>query len=518
EDIATGPVPNPDAGGGDGLCDTDLDCEDLDPCTLDICDLVSGDCSNALDVTNSDCQEPGDLPSGANLPCEDSELPGSSDPGVTACVCAIDSYCCDTMWDSICVTQADTDCGAACSCDEPGADIACSSDLDCAKCDTGDLCLGTWSCAGGQCVPGDLVECAPSEIGGCVVNQCDPSTGSCQEIDDGSCEDADPCTNDVCDMETGECSNELACGTNHPCESAPYPTSKDEEITACVCGGSEEDSDGDGQPDFEGDSWCCDNGWDSLCVSEAQSYCGAICDCADASVDLGCVDDGDCTWCGGDVCVGLWGCHDGHCVQNPGLECPASDDVGCLKNTCDPFKEVCELSPSKEHCDDQTACSVDHCNVETGECSHEELAGCTGEPPYECLGYGEISAEGCDYVASFEGCCDPWGHAVWCTFTGSCIQGVCVSEDTDPPVPCADGTDCTDPSHECADGYCLLPGSKAPETCESTADCGDTMCVDCAGTDPYCGWTGTWYLCGTQGVASEDPAYPMQCPGLTYGE
>lgn len=514
EDAATGTDVPVDREG----CKTDLDCEDLDPCTLDVCDAVTGGCSHQEDTANADCVEPGGFPVGVNSPCEPSDLPGSADSAVTACVCTLDTYCCDVKWDSLCVNRADTECGVACGCDEEGADISCLADDDCQKCDTGDLCLGTWSCDSGQCVVSQFVECAPSEVGGCVVNQCNPGTGECAVLDNGSCDDGDPCTEDLCDMSTGICTNLQGCGANHPCESAPYPTSKDEEITACVCGGTDEDANGDGVPDFEGDSWCCDNGWDSLCVSEAESYCGAVCDCTAPSVDLGCDDDGDCTWCGGDVCLGLWTCHDGHCAQDLGLECPATEDVGCLKNTCNPFDQLCELTPSKEHCDDQVGCTVDHCNVETGECSHEDLDGCAGEPPYECLGYGEVSAEGCDYVETFEGCCDPWGHAVWCDLDGVCNEGLCLPEGAPVPTSCEAPSACADPGEECIAGFCLPSGSQDPKTCTKNGDCGHTMCVDCAGTDPYCGWTGTWYLCGTEGVGSQEPQYPMQCPGLTYAE
>ena len=31
------------------------------------------------------------------------------------CVCAIDSFCCNTQWDSICVDEAKNQCGAKCS-------------------------------------------------------------------------------------------------------------------------------------------------------------------------------------------------------------------------------------------------------------------------------------------------------------------------------------------------------------------------------------------------------------------
>jgi hypothetical protein len=39
---------------------------------------------------------------------------GCQDAGITACVCGLDPYCCNTEWDSLCVDQAILDCGAVC--------------------------------------------------------------------------------------------------------------------------------------------------------------------------------------------------------------------------------------------------------------------------------------------------------------------------------------------------------------------------------------------------------------------
>ena len=55
--------------------------------------------------------------SGDHSPCETGG-PGSDDPTVTACVCAIDPYCCETEWDALCVMYVDAygcgDCGGYC--------------------------------------------------------------------------------------------------------------------------------------------------------------------------------------------------------------------------------------------------------------------------------------------------------------------------------------------------------------------------------------------------------------------
>jgi hypothetical protein len=39
---------------------------------------------------------------------------GCQDAGLTACVCGLDAYCCNTEWDQLCVDSAILDCGAFC--------------------------------------------------------------------------------------------------------------------------------------------------------------------------------------------------------------------------------------------------------------------------------------------------------------------------------------------------------------------------------------------------------------------
>ncbi|HVI03410.1 MAG TPA: hypothetical protein VM869_32165, partial [Enhygromyxa sp.] len=40
--------------------------------------------------------------------CETDSSPGCSDTGVEACVCAVDSYCCTTAWDGLCVSEVES--------------------------------------------------------------------------------------------------------------------------------------------------------------------------------------------------------------------------------------------------------------------------------------------------------------------------------------------------------------------------------------------------------------------------
>ncbi|MGM0577278.1 MAG: MopE-related protein, partial [Myxococcota bacterium] len=56
----------------------------------------------------------GEEPSSAGSCCEAGSEPGCADEAVEACVCAIDSYCCDEAWDGQCVQEATCNCELEC--------------------------------------------------------------------------------------------------------------------------------------------------------------------------------------------------------------------------------------------------------------------------------------------------------------------------------------------------------------------------------------------------------------------
>ena len=206
---------------------------------------------------------------------------------------------------------------------------------------------------------------------------------------------------------------------------------------------------------------CCTESWHDGCVAAAVNGCGAQCTCAELDVDdLICDTNADCAWCGDDACSGTWSCEDEVCTQDGGILCDNDDDTECIKNTCIPELATCQATPILALCNDDEPCTNDLC-AETGECVFEAIEGCTGEPPFECLGNAEPSAEGCAWVESFEGCCDPWGRLLWC-------QG------------------------------------------------DQTWCIDCSSGNPYCGWDATalFYNCETAGGQDPSGAYPKMCPGF----
>jgi hypothetical protein len=79
---------------GDGVCDPGEDCENCpEDCGECPCDGGSG----------GDC-------------CENNGTPGCDNPACCEAVCAVDPYCCDNAWDSICADQAANDFNDECGC------------------------------------------------------------------------------------------------------------------------------------------------------------------------------------------------------------------------------------------------------------------------------------------------------------------------------------------------------------------------------------------------------------------
>jgi hypothetical protein len=91
----------------DGLCVSEAE----NPCGADCSgDTDSGVSTSTGLVSSSGASSGGD----AGDCCLDHPAPGCEDPEIETCVCTIDTFCCDTVWDGLCVNEAIADCGAAC--------------------------------------------------------------------------------------------------------------------------------------------------------------------------------------------------------------------------------------------------------------------------------------------------------------------------------------------------------------------------------------------------------------------
>ncbi|MEJ7729464.1 MAG: hypothetical protein WKG00_09625 [Polyangiaceae bacterium] len=92
------------------VCGADLFCCDTawDAACVDGA-MACGGCGGSSAASSSSSSG-----GGSSACCLTSSLPGCSDAPVEACVCTLDPYCCDTAWDSTCVSEAENDCSAVC--------------------------------------------------------------------------------------------------------------------------------------------------------------------------------------------------------------------------------------------------------------------------------------------------------------------------------------------------------------------------------------------------------------------
>jgi hypothetical protein len=123
----------------------------------------------------------------------------------------------------------DTPCSGPCeACDLPGFVGSCLTLEDHTPCPDADLCNGTEVCLGGACCPGEALQCDDGDP--CTQNICDSQTGCifpakadgtscdngnlcdgletcvrgyCREGDPPDCDDGSPCTDDICVPSTG---------------------------------------------------------------------------------------------------------------------------------------------------------------------------------------------------------------------------------------------------------------------------------------------------------------------------
>lgn len=276
-----------------------LSCDDMNPCTADACDPTGG-CTHAPVAAGTACGD-GDACNGDEL-CDGAGVCGAGTPLV-----------CDDM--NVCTAD---------SCD-PSAGCVNAPVAMGASCDDGDACTMSDACDGaGACAGGGTVSC--DDANPCTADLCDPSTGCASapvaagtacgdgdvcngdEVCDGAgvcamgtplaCDDANPCTADVCDPSTGCASTPVAAGAS--CDDGDACTATDACDGAGVCAGA---------------AISCDDM--NPCTADS---CDATLGCANDPVPAGAsCDDGDaCTL--DDVCDGA-----GLCA---GAADPSCEDAG----------------------------------------------------------------------------------------------------------------------------------------------------------------------------------------------
>ncbi|MBW2222647.1 MAG: hypothetical protein JRF54_00240, partial [Deltaproteobacteria bacterium] len=350
----------------------------------------------------------------------------------------------------------------------------------------------------------------------------------CDQVD---CDDENECTEDLCDSETGNCSNpavEDGSDCNEGAGMCVEGTCMDvDRCEGVTCGDTGNDCTAEMCNIQTGD---CDvmNVQDGTSCDEGTGACSAgecvddnLCDGVDCSSNNDCVQDGTCDPSSGEC--------------NPGSAEPA--DTVCSVVL---FDGVCNGSGTCVECNDAGQCGGTGNECTTATCS---VAGNCGT---EDVMDGAV----CDFVSDEDGICESGTcvEAPECTSpgdcddgnvctAGDCVDGMCSftpddggSCDVVPSVPgtcgggscvgLCDGVDCTSANQCVQDGSCddqtgdCIPGANEPEgtLCDQdggTACDGAGMCVADAPDD--CGITnGTVQLGCTNGVTSAQSPFPNQ--------
>ena len=344
--------------------------------------------------------------------------------------------------------------------------LTCSEAVDCGPLEDGDACNGTFTCDADKqhCVidPKTVVTCATDNDTVCATNRCDAQTGKCamKPHQAGTvCDDGDPCSvGDSC-----------AGGT---CTAGA--------VNACQCRTDSECSDHEDGDKCNGTLYCDKGLWPwsckvnpasvVLCPPGDEACKTAMCDgktgkCTAKNNAEGstCDDDDPCTvndQCASGGCVGVQTCtckttkdcgplEDGNpcngtlfcdskakkCVVNPAtvVQCDASGDTICKKNTCQPTTGVCMpmAAPGSTACDDGDKCTAgDHCNG--GSCAPGKSV-CTCKLDSDCLAHDDgDKCNGLKFCDKATGSCkDNPGSVVNCPSVGdtACAHNVCLPKE-----------------------------------------------------------------------------------------
>ncbi len=355
-DVEVTDTPEDGDGGGfeviPGACQTVADCATTG--LLPVCQqlaCVDGQCTTAaaadgtacddgdLCTSGSQCQD-GVCGQGDALPCDDgNECTNDACDPASGCVhtyhqkpCDDGSVCTtgDHCFKGVCQgTAVDCDDQNACTDDKCDKVAGCQWTQRTGACTDGNACTQGDQCVDGLCVPGAEVDC--DDASPCTTDVCEPAVGCQYTILDGACDDADACTTgDLC--KDGACVGTLVkCDDGNPCTSDYC-----DPAVGCV---------------FTPHTGACSDG--DPCTLDDKCSAGACVPgapdplCCDA--DEGC-DDGDA--CTLDACV------DGYCAFT------AMD------------------------CDDGSPCTLDAC-----------VDGLCQQTPYGPLGGGALLAEGFEEAA-----------------------------------------------------------------------------------------------------------------------
>ena len=506
-----------DSCAGNGLCQgVELDCDDGDPCTIDscakgICLVLPAPvtiCDDGDACTTKDACDGQGSCAGVKLDCDDGN-PCTKSMGCdakTGCkllnndkakcsdnnVCTIFDHCSEGVCKSIpksCSDKnlcTDDSCDIKLGCQHPPADCddgnsctldtcygpwpkdkdkvqGCAHELlgDGVACDDGDACTGAGKCKSTTCVS-PPVSCDDGDP--CTVDSCDSDDG-CASLPEAAtttaCDDGDPCTEDRCDG-AGKCVGEKKiCDDGDPCTADSCAPGK-----GCVAAKMAEGA-------------ACDDG--HPCTTQTACHGGA---CGKGKVICKACPDGQDSECDVFVtnkCLGNFKCLKANESDKGGLcylvpvpvQCDASGDQACIKNSCQAATGQCAMQPLSEGspCEDGQPCTLlDSCKA--GACVPGGPPDCSGvadlcntggcEPSpkakdgWQCVSLPKAGTIACD--ADSDGC----------TVGDQCVNGACAA---------GAKFDCADKAGPCQQAFCVADGASG-HTCKVILAPLNTPCED----------------------------------------
>jgi hypothetical protein len=445
-------------------CDDGNKCTQEDHCRSGVCRGIPVVCNDGKTCTTDSCDPTaGCSAKPNNLPCDDGNACSVGDDcaggGCAAGVlaqCDDDNPCTDDSCDpaSGCVNtfnQAPCDDGNACTAEDVcvegfcgGGPAACDDQNSC----TDDLCKPFLGCVhvpnSGTCNDGDP----------CTINEA-CKAGVCQGAAPVSCDDANACTKDSCDVATGACLHEpldgTACDDGHPCTKADK----------CKAG------------------HCVGGTWDS---------CDDVNPCTEDSCDpaTGCVNKPNSLPCDdGSKCTLQDLCSNGQCLGTVALVC--IDGKVCTDDTCDPAVG-CVFKNNSAPCDDGSLCTaVDTCSGGV----------CKGSQPPDCADANLCTDDLCHplsgcYHTNNSAPCDDGDP---CTLEDKCSQAKCTSGKT---KDCNDKNSCTDDVCNKITGECDYTNRNGLPCDDGNACKSNDLCFG-----PVCMGT-VWVDCDDSNMCTED--------------
>ncbi len=288
--------------------------------------------------------------------CSAGTAPGCDDLGCAKAVCAIDSFCCTSIWDASCAEQAHLLCGALCAISDEVQPIACDvpvcgtfaaengiRDTDWYSFTVSSTSAYTWSVSAGVSVTLAIVNdgCPPFYYGLTSSSGCPSELSACLEPGEYRAFVAPdlyqglPCGSGeanhyVATLHCGGACVPLSCGdarVGDCCSVSPLPYCQDASCCETVCAV---------------DVFCCSLAWDVACVSEANALCPGLCS---VPCDLSCPEGShvELEQCGEDTnggCNSAGGSGSTCCTPWGGQGC---DDLACQTAVCEHDPVCCEI-------------------------------------------------------------------------------------------------------------------------------------------------------------------------------